>query len=59
MQWNTIQCELFDIAGSLGDLLQTAKLGGEIARLLHKHEDESSVGCIAKPNMITGEADGS
>jgi hypothetical protein len=44
MQWNTIptklQRELFDTAGSLGDVLQTAALRGQIARFLHKHKDE-------------------
>ena len=64
MHWSAIpkklQRELFDTAGSLGDLLQTAKLRGQIARFLHKHKDEESpVHCIAKPNMITGRPDGS
>ena len=44
MQWNTIpkklQRELFDSAGSMGDLLDVAKLRGEIARFLHKHKDD-------------------
>ncbi len=44
MQWNTIptklQRELFDTAGSLGDILQTAALRGQIARLLHAHKGE-------------------
>jgi hypothetical protein len=30
--------QLFDDAGSLGGLLQTATLRGQIARFLHKHE---------------------
>ena len=46
MQWNTIptklQRELFDTAGSLGDVLQTAALRGQIARFLHSHKDEAS-----------------
>ena len=46
MQWNTIpkklQRELFDSAGSLGDLLDVAKLRGEIARFLHKHKDDEA-----------------
>ncbi len=41
MQWNTIpaklQRELFDTAGSLGDLAQTVALRGQIARFLHNH----------------------
>jgi len=44
MQWNTIpkklQRELFDNAGSMGDLLKTATLRGQIARFLHKHKDD-------------------
>ena len=46
MQWNTIpkklQRDLFDTAGSLGDVLQTAALRGQIARFLHNHKDEES-----------------
>ena len=44
MQWNTIpaklQRELFDTAGSIGELLATAELRGQIARFLHKHKDD-------------------
>lgn len=44
MQWNTIpanlQRELFDTAGSLGDLPQTITLIGQIARFLHNHKDK-------------------
>jgi hypothetical protein len=44
MQWNTIpkklQRELFDSAGSMGDLLDVAKLRGQIARFLHEHKDD-------------------
>jgi hypothetical protein len=46
MQWNTIptklQRELFDTAGSLGDVLKTTALRGQIARFLHDHKDEQS-----------------
>lgn len=46
MQWNTVpaklQRELFDTAGSMGDLLNTAALRGQIARFLHKHKDDDS-----------------
>ncbi|MNC92011.1 hypothetical protein D3C83_83640 [compost metagenome] len=46
MQWNTIprklQRELFDTAGSLGDVQQTTVLRGQIARFLHDHKDEES-----------------
>lgn len=44
MQWKTIpmklQRELFDTAGSLGDVLQTGTLRGQIARFLHSHKNE-------------------
>jgi hypothetical protein len=44
VQWNTIpaklQRELFDTAGSMGELLATAELRGQIARFLHKHKDD-------------------
>jgi hypothetical protein len=64
MQWNTIpkklQRELFDTAGSLGDVLQTVKLRGQLARFLHNHKDEDQAAdCISKPNMTKGKADGS
>jgi hypothetical protein len=46
MQWNTIpkklQRELFDTAGSMGELLDTAALRGQIARFLHKHKDDDT-----------------
>jgi hypothetical protein len=46
MQWNTIpkklQRELFDTAGSMGELLNTAELRGQIARFLHKHKDDEA-----------------
>ena len=43
MQWNTLPAklrrELFDNAGTMGELLQTTELRGQIARFLHKHDD--------------------
>lgn len=43
MQWNTLprklQRELFDNASSMGDLLDTATLRGQVARFLHKHKE--------------------
>jgi hypothetical protein len=64
LQWNTIptklQRELFDPAGSLGDVLQTAALRGQIARFLHDHKDEENpADGISKPNMTKGEPRGS
>ena len=46
MQWNTLPTtlrrELFDNAGSMGKLLQTAALRGQIARFLHKHKNDGN-----------------
>ena len=43
MQWKAIptrlQRELFDTAGSMGDLLNSVELRGQIARFLHKKKD--------------------
>jgi hypothetical protein len=45
MEWNTLptllQREIFDTAGSVGKLLETAALRGQIARFLHKHKNEA------------------
>jgi hypothetical protein len=35
-----LQRELFDTAASMGELLQTAELRGQVARFLHEHKDE-------------------
>lgn len=47
MQWNAIpkklQRELFDTAGSLGEVLRTSELRGQIARFLHHHKDDDVV----------------
>lgn len=44
-RWNTIptklQRELFDNASSMGELLRTDVLKGQIARFLHKHKDDA------------------
>jgi len=43
MQWNTLpqklQRELFDNASSMGELIDTVSLRGQIARFLHSHKD--------------------
>ena len=45
MQWNILptllQREIFDTAGSVGKLLETAALRGQIARFLHKHKNDA------------------
>ena len=56
MHWSTIptklQRELFDTAGSLGDVLQTDTLRGQVARFLHSHKDERvPTDGISKPGM--------
>ena len=60
MQWNTIptkiQRELFDTAGSMGDVLKSAALRAQIARFLHSHKDDekSSAGCASNPSEAKG-----
>jgi hypothetical protein len=63
MQWNTIprklQRELFDTAGSLGDVVQTVVLRGQIARFLHGHKGEKTpTDGTTKPDMTKGTPDG-
>jgi hypothetical protein len=63
MQWNTIprklQRELFDTAGSLGDVLQTVTLRGQIARFLHSHKDEETpANGVSEYGMTKGKPDG-
>jgi len=44
LQWNTLpqklRRELFDSAGDMGELLESAELRGKIARFLHKHKND-------------------
>ena len=51
MQWSTLprklQRELFDTAGSVGDLMETQELRSRIARFLHKHKDENTGSVVA------------
>lgn len=58
MQWNTIptklQRELFDTAGSMGELLKTAELRGQLARFLHKHKDDDDSGTDSEPEANDG-----
>jgi len=60
MQWNTIptklQRELFDTAGSLGDVLKSAALRAQIARFLHSHKDdkENSADSASNPGAAKG-----
>jgi len=50
MEWYTLprklQRELFDTAGSVGDLLKTKELRGQIARFLHDHMRSEVLGKI-------------
>jgi hypothetical protein len=51
MQWNTLPTqlrrELFDNAGSMGALLETAALRAQVARFLHKHKDDEETAAAA------------
>ena len=53
MQWNTLPTklrrDLFDNAGSMGEVLGTAALRGQIARFLHKNKDESDAPAAPSP----------
>jgi hypothetical protein len=44
MHWNTVpttlQRELFECASTIGDLQQTTRLKGQIARFLHNHKND-------------------
>jgi hypothetical protein len=48
IEWNALptmlQREIFDTAGSVGGLVETAALRGQIARFLHKHKNEAGRG---------------
>jgi hypothetical protein len=52
MQWNTLPTklrrELFDNAGSMGELLETAALRGQIARFLHKHRNDEDTAAATR-----------
>jgi rubrerythrin len=59
MHWNTIptklQRELFDTAGSMGDVLKSAALRAQIARFLHKQKDEEGpADCVSKTIAAKG-----
>jgi hypothetical protein len=60
MQWNTIptklQRELFDTAGSMGDVLKSTALRAQIARFLHNHKDdeESCAERASNPGVAKG-----
>jgi len=63
MHWSTIptklQRELFDTAGSVGDVLKSAALRGQIARFLHSHkDDENRTGFTPEPNVAKGTSHG-
>jgi hypothetical protein len=60
MQWNalptTLQREIFDTAGSVGKLLDTAALRGQIARFLHKHKNDAGCNKVARRDATLGDA---
>ena len=60
MEWNTLptllQREIFDTAGSVGKLLETAALRGQIARFLHKHKNEAGRGKPPLTEETNGDA---
>ena len=60
MQWNSLptllQREIFDAAGSVGKLWETAALRGQIARFLHKHKNESGRVKLSLTEETAGDA---
>jgi hypothetical protein len=60
MQWNTLpttlQREVFDTAGSVGKLLETATLRGQIARFLHKHKNDYGFNKLTPTEDTHGDA---
>jgi len=60
MQWNalptTLQREIFDTAASVGKLLETSALRGQIARFLHKHKDGAGRGKQPSTEDASGDA---
>lgn len=62
-EWNTLptklQRELFDNAGSMGELLETAALRGQIARFLHRHKNDENTAAVAAicPETVHDNAD--
>lgn len=63
LSWNTLptklQRELFDNAGSMGELLETAALRGQIARFLHRHKNDENTAAVAaiRPETVHDDAD--
>jgi len=62
MQWNTLptklQRELFDTAGAMGDVLQSAELRAQIARFLHKQKNsDTAAATVAASQTPTGPSD--
>jgi hypothetical protein len=53
LQWNTLPTklrrELFDNASSMGALLETAALRGQMARFLHRHKNDEDTGAVRDP----------
>jgi len=51
LQWDTfpakLQREIFDNAGSMGELLETPALRGQIARFLHRHKNDENTATVA------------
>ena len=60
MHWNalptTLRREIFDTAGSVGKLIETAALRGQIARFLHEHKDDAGCGKLPLTEDTLGDA---
>jgi hypothetical protein len=60
MQWNALptklQRELFDNAGSMGELMETAALRGQIARFLHRYKNDDNPTAAIGTEAADGDA---
>jgi hypothetical protein len=60
MQWNALptklQRELFDNAGSMGELMETAALRGQIARFLHRYKNDADPTAAIGTEAADGDA---
>ena len=58
MHWSTIptklQRELFDTAGSMGDVLKSSALRAQIARFLHSYKDDENPVGVSEPDAAKG-----
>ena len=61
LQWDTfpakLQRELFDNAGSMGELLESPALTGQIARFLHRHKNDENTAAAIRSETVHDQPD--